>query len=78
MSTLIVNIDNKKSEKAIRAVLDALGLNYNIEKDNLTARSLNKSEEVIYSNLKQSVEQIKLYKEAKIELSDARDLLNEL
>ena len=32
MITLTVNIDNKKSEKAVKAVLDALGLNYNIDK----------------------------------------------
>jgi hypothetical protein len=27
MTTLTVNIDNKKAEKAVKAVLDALGLN---------------------------------------------------
>jgi hypothetical protein len=32
MITLTVNIDNKKSEKAVKAVLDALGLNYNVDK----------------------------------------------
>lgn len=32
MITLTVNIDNKKSENAVKAVLDALGLNYNIDK----------------------------------------------
>ena len=30
MTTLTVNIDNKKSEKAVKAVLEALGLNYSI------------------------------------------------
>ncbi|WP_025145227.1 hypothetical protein [Pedobacter jeongneungensis] len=32
MITLTVNIDNKKSEKAVKAVLDALGLIYNVDK----------------------------------------------
>lgn len=32
MITLTVNIDNKKSEKAVKAVLDVLGLNYSIDK----------------------------------------------
>jgi hypothetical protein len=31
MTTLTVNIDNKKSEKAVKAVLDALGLSYNVD-----------------------------------------------
>ena len=33
MTTLTVHIDNEKSEKAILAVLDALGLQYQLEKD---------------------------------------------
>ena len=35
MTTLTVNINNKKTEKAVKAVLDALGLNYNIDKSEL-------------------------------------------
>ena len=31
MITLTVNIEDKKSEKAVKAVLDALGLSYNID-----------------------------------------------
>jgi len=79
MTTLIVNIDNKKSEKAVKAVLDALGLSYNIESNPGQApRPLNKAEQRIYKNMKQSLEQIKLHQEGKIELRDARELLNEL
>jgi hypothetical protein len=73
MTTLTVNIDNKKSEKAVKAVLDALGLSYNIAQ-----RPLNKAEQRVYKNMKQSLEQIKLHQEGKIELRDARELLNEL
>ena len=32
MTTLTVHIENKKSEKAVRAVLDALGVKYKLEK----------------------------------------------
>jgi hypothetical protein len=79
MTTLTVNIDNKKSEKAVKAVLDALGLSYNVEaKPTDMPRPLNKAELRIYKRLKRSFEQIKLYEEGKIELRDARQLLDEL
>ena len=79
MTTLTVNIDNKKSEKAVKAVLDALGLSYNIEPAPAsTLRPLNKAEQRLYNNLKKSFEQIKLHQEGKIELKDARALLDEL
>jgi hypothetical protein len=79
MSTLTVNIDNKKSEKVLKAVLDALELTYNIAPDTAKAtRPLNKAEKRIYNNLKQGLEQIKLHQDGKIELRDARELLDEL
>jgi hypothetical protein len=79
MTTLTVNIDNKKSEKAVKAVLDALGLSYNIQSDrDQVQRPLSKAEQRVYNNLKRSLEQIKLHQEGKIELRDAKELLNEL
>jgi len=79
MATLIVNIDNKKTEKAIKAVLDAFELSYNIEPDShSTLRPLNKSEEIIYDRLKKSAEEIRLFKEGKVKLQDATEFLNEL
>jgi hypothetical protein len=79
MTTLTVNIDNKKSEKVVKAVLDALGLSYNIEStQNGVNRSLNRAEERIYKNMKNALEEIKLHQEGKIELRDARELLNEI
>jgi len=79
MTTLIVNIDNKKSEKAVKAVLDTLGLSYNVDsKSTATQRPLNKAEQRVYNNMKHALEQIKLHQEGKIELRDARELLNEL
>jgi len=79
MTTLTVNIDNKKTEKAIKAVLDALNLDYSIEQHpGTTKRPLNKSEQVIFDRLKKSAEEIKLYKEGKIDLQDATEFLNDL
>ena len=79
MTTLTVNIDDKKSEKAVKAVLDALGLSYNVNPSADPAqRPLNKSEQRLYNNLKHSFEQIKLHQEGKIELRDVSELLNEL
>jgi uncharacterized pyridoxamine 5'-phosphate oxidase family protein len=79
MTTLTVNIDDKKAEKAVKAVLEALDLDYSVTQSTKTlARSLNKSEQAIFTSLKKSVEEIKLYKEGKIQLQNARDLLNEL
>jgi len=79
MTTLKVNIDNKKSEKAVKAVLDALGLSYQVQSETGDAlRPLNKVETRVYNNIKQSLQEIKLHQEGKIELRDAKDLLNEL
>lgn len=79
MTTLTVNIDDKKTEKAIKAVLDAFGLDYNIKQDtNPVTRPLTKSEQVMYNRLKRSVKQINLYKEGKIKLKTIEEVLAEL
>ena len=78
MTTLTVNIDNKKSEKAVKAVLDALGLSYSVDTISAKIRPLNKAEQRVLDNLKQSLSEIKLHQEGKIELRDARALLDEL
>ena len=41
-------------------------------------RPLNKSEQLIYSRLKKSAEEIRLYKEGKIKLQKASEFLDEL
>lgn len=79
MTTLTVNIENKKTEKAIKAVLDAFGLDYNVEQHPGAANKVfSKSEQVIFNRLKKSAEEIKLYKEGKIKLQGATEFLNEL
>jgi hypothetical protein len=79
MTTLTVNIGNKKTEKAIKAVLDAFGLDYDISQNtDIPKQPLSKSEQQIYNRLKKSAEEIRLYKEGKITLQDASEFLNEL
>jgi hypothetical protein len=76
MTTLTVNIDNKKTEKALKAVLDALDLDYSIEHSK--KQPLNKADQVLFDRLKKSAKEIKLYKEGKIKLQDATEFLDEL
>ncbi len=78
MTTLTVNINDKKTEKAIKAVLDAFGLDYNIDQHPNADRKLTKSEQVIYNRMEKTAKEIKLYKEGKIKLQDASEFLNEL
>jgi hypothetical protein len=77
MTTLTVNINNKKAEKAIKAMLEALGLDYNIA-INSSDRPLNKSEQAIYDGMKRSLAQIKLHQEGKLELKTIEEVLAEL
>jgi prefoldin subunit 5 len=79
MPTLTVNIEDKKTEKAIKAVLDTFGLDYNVAKDaDVAKRPLSKQEQKMYDRLKKTVQEINLYNEGKVELQDARAFLNEL
>jgi hypothetical protein len=80
MTTLTVNIGNKKTEKAIKAVLDAFGLDYSVEPGAAgpAGRPLTQSEQHLYKRLKNSFEQIKLHREGKVKLQDARAALLEI
>jgi hypothetical protein len=78
MTTLTVNIEDKKTEKAIKAVLDAFGLNYTEQHPDIAGQPPNKSEKVIYGRLKKSAKEIRLYREGQIKLQDAGEFLNEL
>ncbi|PWS27015.1 hypothetical protein DHW03_13430 [Pedobacter yonginense] len=79
MTTLTVNINDKKTEKAVKAVFDALGLSYAEDKTKKVAQeSLSKLEQAVYNRLENSFEQIKLHQEGKVELRNARALLDEL
>jgi len=76
MTTLTVNIDNKKTEKAIKVVLDAFGLNYQVAQD--TDRPLTKAEQTMYHRLERSFKQIKLHQEGKIKLPTIEEVLAEI
>jgi GTP cyclohydrolase I len=78
MTTLTVNIEDKKTETAIKAVLEAFGLDYTEQHPGNTDQSLTKSEQEIYDRLSKSAKEIKLYREGKIKLQDASEFLNEL
>ncbi len=78
MTTLTVNIEDKKTEKAIKAVLDAFGLDYNVDKTAPATRPLNKQEQKMYDRLERSVKQINLYKQGKIKMKTIEEVLAEL
>ncbi|MBC6111675.1 hypothetical protein ACFOG5_20255 [Pedobacter fastidiosus] len=79
MTTLTVNIEDKKIEKAVKALFEALGLSYvENKKTKITQEPLNKAEQLMYNRLKNSFEQIKLHQEGKIKLRNAEELLAEL
>jgi len=81
MSRLTVNIDNSKTEKIVLEVLQALGLNYEIdaaENSGNIQRPLNNAELAFYKRLKKSFEEIKLHREGKIKLKTIEEVLAEL
>ncbi|MDR3694760.1 hypothetical protein [Mucilaginibacter sp.] len=80
MTRLTVNIDNSKSEKVVLAVIQALGLSYEVENtaDIRSDKPMNKAEQAMYKRLKKSFEQIKLHQEGKIELKTIEEVLAEL
>jgi hypothetical protein len=80
MSRLTVNIDNSKTEKVVLEVLQALGLNYQLDPTDATEteRPLNKSEQAFYKKLKKSFEEIKLHQQGKIQLKTIEEVLAEL
>lgn len=75
MAILTVHIDNEKDLPILKEILNRFGVSYDEEAGE---RPLNKAEKAVYNNLKTSFQEIKLHREGKIELRDARELLNEL
>ncbi len=76
MTTLTVNINNKKTEKALKGILDVLGLEYNIQQQ--PDQPLSNSDKKIYNRLERSLKEIKLYKDGKIELRPIEEVLADL
>ncbi len=80
MTRLTVNIDNSKSEKVVLAVVQALGLSYEVEATETVDpdKPLTKTEQAMYKRLKKSFEQIKLHEEGKIKLETIEEVLARL
>ena len=79
MTKLTVNIDSRKSEKVILAVIKALGLSYEMESTETDAgQPLNKEEIAVFNRLKKSLEQIHLHQEGKIKLKTIEEVIAEL
>jgi esterase/lipase len=77
VTKLTVYINDKKTESAVKAVLDTFNLNYTIVQS-AHDKPMNKSEQQIYNRLKRSIKEINLYKEGKITLRDAKSFVNKL
>lgn len=78
MTTFTVNIEDKRSEKAIKAFLDALELKYDVAYSDKTESSPDKKSQRIYEGLKRSLNDIRKWENGELELKDAKDMLNEL
>ena len=78
MSRLTVNIENKKTEEVVLAVLQDLGLSYRLESADATdsiEKPLSRAEETMYQHLKKSFEEIKQHQEGKIKLKTIEEVL---
>lgn len=81
MATFTINTEDKKSEKALKAILKALEIDYEVKsKDEVEpkVRPLNKKEKQIYESLKGSLTDIEKWKKGELELKDAKSFLDEL
>lgn len=81
MATFMVSTEDKKSEKVLKAFLNALKLDYQIQKSDKVEskpRPLNKKEKQVFEALKGSLIDIKRWEKGEIELKNARDFLDEL
>ncbi len=81
MATFMVSTENKKSEKALKAFLNALEINYKIEnkdKSEAESRPLNKKEKQIFESLKNTFIDVKKWERGELEFKDAKTFLDEL
>lgn len=81
MSRLTVTIDNKKTEKVVLAVLQALGLSYTLDSGDGavgTETALNSAEIAMCKRLKESFEEIASHQKSKIKLMTIEEVLAEI
>jgi hypothetical protein len=70
METLIVHPDNNEKLSALKAVMKALKIRFEVSEE---APAQSVAEDIL-----ESMKEVKLHQAGKIRLQDARDLLNEL
>jgi hypothetical protein len=68
---------NSQQTNAIKAVLKALNVKFEIKKEKAVESSEPSKKEVL-SNIKAGVKELKLYKKGKLKTTSAKDFLNEL
>jgi len=79
MATLHIDIDNKKSQQVVLAVVEALGLHYRIVDNKEGADvKLSKKEEEVYNRLKDSISEIKQHQAGKLQLQTIDEFLAEI
>lgn len=81
MTTFTVNVDDQQSEEVIKAFLDAMGLDYEIQIKNKVEHQNSTSTmegQELFNRLKNALCEIKKWEKGEIELNDARSFINEL
>lgn len=75
MTTLTINIDNEKDLPILKEILNCFGLDYKIDEHN---DNLSKEGEVLYKELKTSMNEIKNWEQGKVKLQNAKDAIAEI
>ncbi|MEX8549013.1 MAG: hypothetical protein V5804_15550 [Mucilaginibacter sp.] len=81
MATFTINTEDKKSEKALKAILKVLEIDYQVQSLNKAEskpQPFNKKEKQLYESLKNTFHDIEKWKKGELEFKDARTLLDEL
>lgn len=68
---------NNQESNAIKAILKALNVKFEIKKDKTIDNDEPTKQEVL-QNIKAGIEELKLYKKGKLKSTSAKDFLNEL
>ena len=68
---------NNQEAKAIKAVLKALNVKFEIKKDKEVDFKESSKDEIL-NNIKSGIEDLKQYKKGKLKTTNANDFLNEL
>lgn len=78
MATIRIDIKNKRSQKILLAVVEALGLRYHLEDNNVSEAKFSKKEEEAYNRFKDSLSEIKQHQAGTLQLQTIDEFLAEL